>query len=355
MAFPTIRSSNSGYMIADALNVTLTLPTGHAEGDLLIIGVSLDGSRTMSAPEGWTLLANPTNTTANRHQVWYKTRGSTENDPQITWLTTVERGTWYTIAITAGTWSGTPEVATYYASTNLPNPPSLTASWGAMDNLWLALVGWDYNRTCINNPTNYTNITYQSGSYTTSAGHRTFYRQYNSATDDPSTITLSASDTTYSHTVVIKPFVLPDDPMNIAPNIGGVYKDVESVSVNIGGVWKSVEAIYVNIGGSWKNVAMGGTHTIETPTITNVSFAPDFENFPYYILTYRVYNQEIVAVDIYSGLDLNPPTISRGSCAAGSYKSITITDMSSAYTGTIYAQAKLSPYNNSAVASYAVP
>jgi hypothetical protein len=36
-------------------------------------------------------------------------------------------------------------------------------------------------------------------------------------------------------------------------NIGGVWKDIASVSVNIGGTWKAAQSIKCNIGGVWKD------------------------------------------------------------------------------------------------------
>jgi hypothetical protein len=260
MAFPTIRSSNSGALTTAGLSLTVTLPTGHAQGDLLIIGVSLDGSRTMTAPTDWTLLANPTNSAQARHAVWWKIRGSSESNPSITWVTTTELGTWYSIAITVGTWSGVPEIATAYGATANPNAPSLTPSWGSMDTLWLALHGWDYNRTSSTNPSSFTLLTYQAGSSTASAGHRTHYRAVAAASQDPSQITISATDEWYAHTVAIKPF----EPPNLNVNIGGVWKQAVQIYVNIDGTWRLASDYFVNIAGVWKNV---GTYAPPVATV----------------------------------------------------------------------------------------
>lgn len=257
MAFPTIRSSTSGALTTAGLSLTVTLPSGHSAGDLLIIGVSLDGSRAMSAPSGWTLLANPTNTSSNRHAVWYKTRGATESNPTISWSVTSELGTWYSIAITTGTWSGTPEIATAYSSSSTPNAPTLTPSWGLADTLWLTLHGWDYNRTSATSPSGFTLLTYQAGSSTVSAGHRTHYRQEAIATKDPTNITISATDTWYAHTVAVQPYVAPAPA--VYSNIGGVWKEPVSIHVNIGGVWKDVLEFHSYIGGVWREVMYLGS------------------------------------------------------------------------------------------------
>jgi len=264
MAFPTIRSSTSGSMTAAALTVTVTLPTGHAQGDLLIIGLSLDGDRTVSAPDGWNLIANPTNTTANRFPIWYKVRGATESNPELTWVTTLELGTWFSIAITAGTYMDVPEIATAYGSNNVPNAPVLYPSWGAKDTLWFAFHGWNYNRTSTSSPTNFTLLTYHQGTSTDDAGHRTHHRSVNEEFQDPSNITISSTDTWYAHTLAVRPY--EEATKGIYPNIGGVWKVGTSISVNIGGVWKNETETFMKIDGVWK--AIHSLVKTVAPTIT---------------------------------------------------------------------------------------
>jgi hypothetical protein len=267
MAFPTIRSSNSGEASL-ALSATITLPTGHTEGDLLIIGLSLDGSRTCTAPDGWSLLADPSNTSANRFPIWYKVRGSSESNPTITWETTSEQGTWFSIAITKDTYQGVPEINTIYGSSNIPNAPALYPTWGTQDTLWFAFHGWDYNRTSTSNPTDFTLLTYNAGSSTSSAGHRTHYRSVNAEFQDPSNITISSTDTWYAHTVAISPYIEPQK--GIYGNIGDSWKVGTSVAVNIGGVWKNEAEMFMKIDGVWKSIFS----LIKTtaPTITTGSY-----------------------------------------------------------------------------------
>jgi len=280
--FPTVRSTNSGALTTAGLTLTVTLPTGHAAGDLLIIGVSLNGSRTMSAPAGWTLLANPTNTTENRHAVWYKTRGASESNPAITWVTTTEIGTWYSIAITTGTWSGTPAIATAYGSSTTPNPPSLAPTWGYAKTLWLALNGWDYNRTSTTVPTNYTLMTYQAGSSTVSAGHRTFQRSVEVATEDPGTITLSASDTWYAHTVAVKPAIAATTS---TPTVGTPYCLDDGFGTN------TMYIPVTNTDTSTVTVYMNGVSkgTIAGSSSSDIIYASGFNlNYDYNVNTYTV-------------------------------------------------------------------
>lgn len=49
--------------------------------------------------------------------------------------------------------------------------------------------------------------------------------------------------------------VIQAQSLNMPVNVGGTWKDSESIYVNIGGVWKAVEAAYVNVGGTWKELS----------------------------------------------------------------------------------------------------
>lgn len=57
----------------------------------------------------------------------------------------------------------------------------------------------------------------------------------------------SASSTPFSGGQIIT-------TLNMPVNIGGSWKDSDSIHVNIGGTWKEVEAAYVNIDGAWKEL-----------------------------------------------------------------------------------------------------
>ena len=200
---PTVRATNSNVFSTDVSSVTVTLPTGHAAGDLLIIGVSRDGTGSFSSLSGWTAVT-PQSNGGSILALWYKTRGTSESNPSVSWTTGVESGTWFSIAITAGTWSGTPEFIGTTGSNTSPNPPSFSPSWGYGQTLWLALNGWDGAFTSTTITTNYTLMTYQAG-FTIGAGHRTFQRANQVATEDPGSTNLSGSTTWSSFTAAVKP------------------------------------------------------------------------------------------------------------------------------------------------------
>jgi hypothetical protein len=62
-------------------------------------------------------------------------------------------------------------------------------------------------------------------------------------------------------------------------NIGGVWKDISSVSVNIGGEWKAASAIKCNIGGVWKDGWSAGlTYTADQCTGGTVLYGGVWSN-----------------------------------------------------------------------------
>jgi len=251
MAFPTIRSTNSGRMVTASSTVTVSLPYGHVQNDLLIIAVSMDGSRTMSAPAGWTLISNPTNTTANRLAVWYKVRGFTESNPSIS-IGATEMGTWISICITKDTYSGTPEIATVYGVGNTPDAPSLTASWGAKDNLWFAIQGWDYNYAATSTPTGFTDLETQQAYSTSGASIWSSYKQDAVATLNPSSITITTGETWYAHTVVVRPAAVAYEKVSVKVN--DTWRSAAGMWIKVDGVWKTMESLNIKVGDVWKTV-----------------------------------------------------------------------------------------------------
>ena len=94
------------------------------------------------------------------------------------------------------------------ASSDSPDPPSLTASWGALDNLFLTFVGGqDDDATVSSYPTNYTNgtATLGGGGANLSGAAYSARRELAGATDDPGVYTLSESESWNANTLVVRP------------------------------------------------------------------------------------------------------------------------------------------------------
>ena len=66
--------------------------------------------------------------------------------------------------------------------------------------------------------------------------------------------TVGSTETGHQGNGYVRITAIKVQSLNIPVNIGGTWKDSESVYVNIGGAWKEVEAAFVNINGTWKEL-----------------------------------------------------------------------------------------------------
>ena len=93
-----------------------------------------------------------------------------------------------------------------------PDPPSLTVSWGAEDNLWLAVFGaTDDDDSASSGPTNYTNLdsTVSGGGPNDGASVGSARREYKNATDNPSAFTLTETESWVANTICIRSPLIP--------------------------------------------------------------------------------------------------------------------------------------------------
>lgn len=137
-AFPEVKEV-AKYSGAAANSHPVILPTS-IPGDLLILHTSSLGSSTLTLPEGWTLLANVRpNTTARG--VWaYRVVSPGDASVATIGQSASVRMAAMVTAIRSGTYQGVPEIATASGSSSDGKySPELTPSWGAVDNLWLAM------------------------------------------------------------------------------------------------------------------------------------------------------------------------------------------------------------------------
>jgi hypothetical protein len=174
--------------------------------------VSVFNNTTISTPSGWTLKFNELLSGYHRLACFVKSASGSEGGGAVT----INFGTSYvSIALTYRItgWSG--DVANiesadtaYLEGAQYPDPPSVTASWGSADNLFIAITsGIDDDATYSAAPTNYSNLQQHQGGYGTNSSIEIAgaERQYASASDDPGTFTMSEFEATIAQTVVIKP------------------------------------------------------------------------------------------------------------------------------------------------------
>lgn len=216
MAFPTVDHRLAAFSDVNGTSRAVSLPDGIATGDRVIVGFASDGDITVGWPAAWTELADFNSAAAQISlSVAYRdvdgTEGFDGTGDTITVTTSAnERTTWAGYVIQSGTYDTgqAPEIQTAFlgggGDTDL-DPPSITASWGSDDNLFLAFAGHEDATTATAAPTNYTN--HQTG---VSSGNgrcsiESAERQLAAATDDPSAFTVSAAESWCTATVVIKP------------------------------------------------------------------------------------------------------------------------------------------------------
>jgi hypothetical protein len=181
----------------------VTLPSDIISGDLLIMIWRAGGTTDVSTPpSGFTQLG--TRNSNGITYIWYKIATGAEGGTITVTTAANTRATAITYKIRNAV--NTPEIQVLNSNTN--NPPSITASWGSADNLFIA---WMTNRrsdsTVTGAPTDYvqlTTITQPSNTNLTRARISTAHRYVTGTTDDPSAFTTSGTiDNPHSGTIVI--------------------------------------------------------------------------------------------------------------------------------------------------------
>lgn len=201
-SFPVVQATNSGNTGSNAASYAAPLPASIQAGDLLLLLVSVNNTITLTTPSGWTQLFNTANG-ALRHACYYKTASGSEGST----VTVTGSGSagWATNSYRITGHQGAPEAGTSATGTsNSPNPPSLTPSWGSAKTLWLAAVGNIVGGgTTATAPTNYGNQVTAAASF--SARCSSSRRELEASSEDPGTYALSASQAWVTNTVAIRP------------------------------------------------------------------------------------------------------------------------------------------------------
>jgi hypothetical protein len=255
MAFAQVASTSQAS--ASGSSVSVTLPTGTATGDLLVVIFSIDGTPTVThTGTGWTQ-DGQANVQAGAYVFWKVADGT---DSLTINYSVTEVGGWVAYRITDH--GGELELARAANATvdSAPNPPSLTPSWGAADTLWIAGFGSDDGtKTLSTYPANYTSnqLTVSSG---TSASTVTAAatRELNAATENPDAFSLSGSDYWVAFTIAVKPAgSSPSGSVNVtdaadvvavvgsAPAIGSVAVTDAADAVSVAGQAPAIGSVAV--------------------------------------------------------------------------------------------------------------
>ena len=212
MAAPTVVSRTTFQNSTAALTHAVTLPGGIAAGDLLITIASNPGAPWGALPSGWTQIPNVNLQATNGVSTIAAYRHADGSEgATATWSITaggrkIAAVTYQIRGHEAGTApEGNLPVST---STSPMDVAALTASWGALDNLWLAVCVLQGALLPTGYPAGYgTTVSVNStgGSGTSNTGVGATDRAATAATEDPGTFTKSGANTAHTTLIVVKP------------------------------------------------------------------------------------------------------------------------------------------------------
>lgn len=197
MAFPTIASTATTSEINTSQSVNL--PATIVSGDALLLFAGIDGSATASAT-GWTnIYSDPTHSVLKKDSV---ADGTEDSGTVSVTVTANEKGAWISAAITG--WyedMSAIEAATIAVGAN---PNSVTASWGADDNLFIACGGCSSGTTVTGYPYADNNQYFATGALGGDGTVAICSDELTTASSDPSAFT-SGVALTRTGTLVIRP------------------------------------------------------------------------------------------------------------------------------------------------------
>lgn len=208
-AYPTVLQVDSQSFPTAATSHNVNMFATVNAGDGLLAQVASDGSSTNSAvatPSGWTLVGTSYSVnSSHRISVFWKSAAGTEGGTTVDFATTgTEELNIHLSRYQAGTFTGTPEVSFGSAvSTQNPDPPSLSPSWGSDDNAWVAGASYGVNRGTTVYPYSSNNQSTQTSTLLTLM---TCTHNETTGTLNPGTFTISGlAATAIPHTIAIRP------------------------------------------------------------------------------------------------------------------------------------------------------
>lgn len=212
-SFPVLAGTASSMQSSNTTVHTVALPNSIASGDLLLVFFSVDGLPGIVWPVGWNvLLEDSTTSPFETFAVAYKIANGSEGS-SITINTTgpnPEQSSHQSFRITdhGHTASVPPELSYTVGSSNSPDSPNLTPSWGNAKNLWISALGREAGSSNPNlsYPANYINgFTIHAGLGNTGSTQSTAVRELEASSENPGAFGLTLSDLWVVTTIAIKP------------------------------------------------------------------------------------------------------------------------------------------------------
>lgn len=213
MAFPVYQSATPTDFATSVTSMPVNMPATVTAGDLLIALVEVRTAGTWTKPTGWEDIVTVSQlggASVGKLNGFYKIADGTEDGGTATWTaSTGTSGAWLVVRVTS--WHGTtpPEGATASGDATNANPPTLTASWGSDDNLWIAVAGNAATGETTGftaAPTNFINLVSNgasSGGATVNVASST--RELADDAEDPGTFTPNSNRFWTAATIAIRP------------------------------------------------------------------------------------------------------------------------------------------------------
>ncbi len=210
MAFPTVEEVTLWEDSSAGTSHLVQMPATVNANDLLLVLFMNDGDTAVTTPSGWTCKVTYAYGTYIRVGMYAKIAVGDEDGTTVDFVTAAsELCIAQTYRVRQGTWGGSiaddidGELAV--GSSEYPNGPNLTPTWGAKDTLWITAFGCDKERTVSVWPTDYTNTQYNSNEDTSGVSGGSCRRELNAASEDPGAFTLNLGENWIASTLAIEP------------------------------------------------------------------------------------------------------------------------------------------------------
>lgn len=214
MAFPTIADiTETASGAVNQTNHIINLPATVNANDLLIVSISVRGGQTLTGPGGnWNELW-----TSTGKGCWSLLAVGDEDGGTITIQSSLaDRSAAQVIRINASTWfqddtqgNGLDIGTVATQSSQTPDPPSATATWGTLDNLFVTICqGTDDDATVTTYPSGYDDNQdeLQSGGGPNGGSEVAVCSKESAASsDNPGTWAWSESESFVMNTIVVRP------------------------------------------------------------------------------------------------------------------------------------------------------
>lgn len=214
MAFPSSSTPVQTQFASSVTSMPVNMPATVNAGDLLITLVEVRNAGTWTKPLLWLDISTLSQTGGGggvgKLNGFYTIALGTEAGTTPIWTASSgTTGIWQCIRVTS--WNGTtsPEATTTSGDSSAANPPSLSPSWGADDNLWLAVAGHAAITTAAwsAGPSGFSGFQDNGASSGGSAvSLASAWLQLNASSEDPGAFTVSGSNRFWAAaTIAIRP------------------------------------------------------------------------------------------------------------------------------------------------------